>query len=101
MAELKKYLIQGVEEVYDAFDEWEHDLPQKDILVTAASLEEAVSLGRETFQRTIDDSRRESGHITSPLSSGCGPSGMYSAHVEKVLDLDGKVLYQDIRKRII
>ncbi len=95
---LNKYIIKGVEEVYDAFDEFEHNNPLDPIEVVAASIDEAVNIAREKFQQEICKQRLESGHISS-LQSSSGPHGMYFAHVNEVVDMDGKSVYQDYVER--
>ncbi|MEA2036261.1 MAG: hypothetical protein U9O94_02045 [Nanoarchaeota archaeon] len=93
-----RYIVKGVEEVYDASDEFERNNPLDPIEVEAASIDDAVNIGRERFQQKICQRRLESGHISSLQSSG-GPSGMYFAHVNEVLDVSGKSVYQDFVKR--
>lgn len=86
----KNYIVKCVEEVLDAFDEFERDNPMKPINVSAKSLEEAISLGRTLSQSEIDVYRREGGYLSS---------GTFTANVVEVTDKEGNVLYTQNRDR--
>ena len=79
------YIVAGVEEVYDAFDEFEHSNAIDPVEVKASSIEDAITKGRKILQSKIDGSRRKGGFMTH---------GSFSASVTKVLDLKGNVLYE-------
>ena len=58
---MKTYTIRGVEEVYDAFDELETEIPMQNITIKSNSLEEAISLGTKEMQRKINKKRTQQG----------------------------------------
>lgn len=91
-----KYLVTGVEDVYDSSDEFEHSNSLSPIEVEASSLEEAITSAERLFQAQINRERFKSGFVSSLNSSG-GPHGMYFAKVEEVSDSAGKILYKEMR----
>ena len=94
----KKYIIRGSEEVYDAFDEFEHANPMDPIEVRALSIDGAVDEGMKILQQKINQERFEAGFVSS-VGSSCGQYGMYVARVDEVLDTAGNVLYKEGRKQ--
>jgi len=87
------YIVKGVEEVYDAFDEFEHNNPLDPIEVRAKDVDDAVAKGKEILQAKIDEYRREGGYMSK---------GMFIVHIIEVLDPGGNVLYKnDIRDNIL
>jgi hypothetical protein len=80
------YLIRGVEEVYDAFDDFEHENGYPHFEVKAASLEKAIVDAERLMQEKIDSDRRE-----------YRGSGTFTARVREVLDIDGNRLYPNNR----
>jgi len=77
-----KYIISGVEEVYDAFDEFEHENKMADISINAGSLEEAIGRARTGLQKKINKERE-----------GFTSSGMFIARVTAVKDEKGETIY--------
>ena len=80
----KTYVVEGVELVYDAFDELE-GRNYFTFETEARSLEEALNKGRQTLQDQINDYRKK---------TGCMSSGTFIGEVERVLNKKGKVLYE-------
>jgi hypothetical protein len=78
-----EYLVKGVEEVLDSFDEFEHDNELEPIIVKAVSVSDAVSKGTEALQERVDKYRREGGFISS---------GSFTAYATEVRDSRGTLL---------
>lgn len=74
----RNYLVQAVDEVYDAFERWERYRDLGKIIVTANSLEEAMGEGQKTFQENLNSRKEPSKHF---------------AHVYKVFNQKKQVLY--------
>jgi len=81
----RKYVIEGVEQVYDAFDNFERTNPMDQITLKAFSLADALHEGRVILQEKIDKYRREGGYMST---------GMFIAEVSRILNKKGKVLYE-------
>jgi hypothetical protein len=81
------YMIKGAEEVYDAFDEYEHDKEHPPFRVEAASLEEAIEAATRQLQEKIDFERGLFVNL-----------GTYIAKVREVSDVNGKIVYQNKRE---
>ena len=79
-----RYVVHAVEEVIDAFDDFEHYNQLAPIQVEADSTEEAVRIGYGLHQKRIDKDRREGGFIGS---------GSFYVIVTKVLR-DGQVVFE-------
>ncbi|NIO22142.1 MAG: hypothetical protein GTN76_15795 [Candidatus Aenigmarchaeota archaeon] len=88
----KKYIIEGVEEVFDEFDEFEHENPIEPFTVEAASLKSAKTIGEKILQQKINLDRFKRGYVSTSENSA-GQWGMYVASVKRILDEKGKVLY--------
>ncbi len=76
------YIIEGVEDVYDAFDNYEHSNVMEPLIVQAFSVKHAMQRGGKILQSIINEQRQDFMH-----------SGWFSAHINEVRDSDGKVLY--------
>lgn len=87
-----KYIIFGVEHVYDAFDEYEHPNHIPPIQILASSTEEAVSTGRKFLQEIITEQRRADGFLSS---------GEFIAEVVIVLDEGGQEAYRGDEKLVV
>lgn len=74
----RNYLVQAVDEAYDAFERWEENRDLGKIIVTANYLDEAMGEGQKTFQENLDSRKEPSKHF---------------AHVYKVFNLKKQVLY--------
>lgn len=81
----KRYVINGVELVYDAFDDFEHENIWPIFTLKATSLKDAIYKGRIILQGQIDEAREK---------MGCLSSGTFEAEVDRVLNKRGKVLYE-------
>lgn len=86
----KEYIIKGIEESYNAFDDWENDNKMAPIVVKASSIDDAVAKGMKILQAQIYKSRKEAGYMTH---------GTFIAHVNEVLDMEGNVLYKNYIRR--
>jgi hypothetical protein len=85
MKQSKPYIIKGVEEVYDEFNDFLCRKPIDAVRIASSSLENAVKRGKCALQAKVDKYRREKGHMGQ---------GNFIAYVTQVLDLEGTVLYE-------
>lgn len=81
---MSHYTVIGVEEVYDALDDYEHANMLPPVGVDADSLESAISQGIEGFEQYIAETRK-----------GFFSSGMFIPKVLQVLDDEGYLVFQD------
>jgi hypothetical protein len=86
---IMKYTVFGVEEVYDAFDVFEHSNPLAPVVVDADSLEDAKSAGIKKLWNEI-----------CVLRAGFWSSGDFVPCVTQIVDADGYLLYQDTSKLV-
>lgn len=80
----KYFVIRCVEQVYDEFDEFEHEKECEPTIVRAKVIEEAMRKGEKITQYKINNYRQEEGNMSK---------GMFIAKVTEVLDVYGNVLY--------
>lgn len=83
---MRKYTIFGVEEVYDAFDEYEHANALPSFCVYATSVTEAVSEGHRLLEMFIDYNQKYS-------REGFLNSGMFIPNVIQIGDEEGNIVY--------
>ena len=81
------FIVGGVEDVYDAFDELEHSKECAPVIVGASSLDQAIKKGGKIIQEEIDRYRRKGGYMSK---------GMFIGKVTKVKDVNGKILYNHL-----
>ncbi len=81
----QRYTIRAVEDVYDAFDEFEHRNALDPFTIEAASLDAALREGGRIARERNDDYRKKGGFWSS---------GTFSVSVAEVLDEAGNVLYK-------
>ncbi|MEK6887958.1 MAG: hypothetical protein AABX14_03375 [Candidatus Aenigmatarchaeota archaeon] len=79
-----RYTIEAVEEVHDAFDEFEHYNFRPDVTVEADSTDEAIAIGGRLHQEAVERERREGGFMGS---------GSFYAIVTRVLK-NGQVVFE-------
>lgn len=82
---MKELVIKGVEQVYDAFDEYEHANPIE-LRLNDISLSEAIAQGRSLLQSMVDKVRKEGGFLAT---------GSFIAELTRIEDVNGYVLYLD------
>lgn len=87
-----KFIIEGVEEIYDEFDEFEFSKSHDPFSIEADSLEKAVESGRILLQKKICEDRFKRKYVLSEDSCG-GSYGMYFANITKITDESGNILY--------
>ncbi len=79
----REYTIKGVEEVYDAFDDFEHENDLPILSVNAISVEEAIKDAESIMQGRIDKDRRR-----------CACTGTFIFRVDEVSDKRGNLVYK-------
>ncbi len=82
---MPSFVIKGGEDVYDAFDEFEHTNILEPVTVNTSSLVEAKNAGCRVLQDRVDEDRKR---------RGCWSTGTFSVGVHEVLDGKGKTLYK-------
>lgn len=80
------YTVSGVEEVYDAFDEFEHSNALPSVAVKAVSIDDAIAKARKILYDNVYQVRKQGGYLSS---------GSFIATVTEVRDEKGKVLYSE------
>ena len=80
--EIKEYVVHGVEEVYDAFDEFEHYNDMKPENVQADSLQDAMRIGEEKLHRQVEEARKD-----------FRSSGSFYPHLTKIF-LGDNIVYE-------
>lgn len=81
------FIVEGVEDVYDAFDEFEHSKECDPVIVEAGSLDQAIKKGEKIIQEGIDRYRRKGGYMSV---------GMFIGRATKVKNVNGEVLYNSL-----
>ncbi len=84
-----KYVVKAVEEVYDAFDEFEHSNELRDLTIESSCLEEALGRGKKELQEKVNDERRKGGFMSS---------GTFLVHVERAYDEQEGMIYEKINR---
>lgn len=79
-----KYTVFGVEEVYDAFDVFEHSNALAPVVIEASSIEDARREGANALTNDIRAAR-----------AGFRQSGDFVSSVTQIIDSDGYLVYQD------
>lgn len=79
-----KYTVYGLEQVYDAFDEFEHYNELAPVVVEALSVEHAKLVGTTLLLGIIQASRK-----------GFAASGEFVPFVTRICDATGEVVYDD------
>jgi TIR domain len=87
----KTYVAFGVEEVYDAFDEYEHANPFPPFSVEAGSVEEARREGEKVIEHYVDGARRRAGYFST---------GTFVARVIQIADERGELVLDASRDLI-
>jgi hypothetical protein len=82
----REYKVYGVEHVYDASDEYEHGNPLAPVLLTAASVADALDQATAALQAAVNDARR-----------GFFASGWFTVEVIRIVDSDGYCIFQNSR----
>ncbi|GEM_PF-4580875 len=80
--EMKEYIVHGVEEVYDAFDEFEHYNDLKPETVQAASIQDAMRIGEKKLRQQVEEARKD-----------FRSSGSFFPYLTQMF-LDGKLVYK-------
>lgn len=81
---MPQFTVMGIEEVYDAFDDYEHSNRLPPMGVTAISIEEAMKEGEHALKNYIEETRK-----------GFWSSGWFTPQVVQVVDEDGYLVFED------
>jgi len=85
------FTVKCVEQVYDEFNDFEHEKECEPITIIAISIEEAITRGEKIAQHKVEEYRKESDDASK---------GMFIAKVVEVLDVYGNELYNTNRELV-
>ena len=86
---METYVVLGVEEVYDAFDEYEHANPLPPFSVRATSIGEAKDQGTEAIEYFVRETRK-----------GFFSSGSFVARVIQIADESGELVLDESQELV-